>query len=103
LSFFFLDSDGLEGLSKVRRCSNPEEQILEQEHRGNWAVALDWYEGAIRISPGERNLFLAQDFFFLFLNFGFEKGMLVFVLVNSVVCSTWDILRQCCRLFKVPE
>ncbi len=54
------DSDGLEGLSKLRRCSNPEEQILEQEHRGNWYVALDWYEGAIRLNPSNADLRLGQ-------------------------------------------
>jgi hypothetical protein len=42
------DSDGLEGLTKLRRSQTPREQILDLEHRGQWAYALDWYDAALR-------------------------------------------------------
>lgn len=71
------DSDGLEGLSKLRRCSNPEEQILEQEHRGNWFVALDWYEGAIRLNPASADLRIGQ--LRCLLNLGHFETMLSLV------------------------
>ncbi len=71
------DSDGLEGLSKLRRCTNPEEQILEQEHRGNWSFALDWYEGAIRLSPHNAELRIGQ--LRCLLNLGHFETMLSLV------------------------
>ncbi len=54
------DSDGLEGLAKLRRSQTPREQILDLEHRGQWAYALDWYDAALRNDGRSADLRLGQ-------------------------------------------
>lgn len=71
------DSDALQGLSRIKRSVHPEEQIVELEHRGNWAHALDWYDVAILKNPCDSELRFGQ--IRCMLNLGRFETMLALV------------------------
>lgn len=71
------DGDALEGLAKLRRSQTAPEQILDLEHRGCWADALDWYDAAMHGENSNVELRLGQ--LRCMLNLGRFETMLALV------------------------